>query len=289
MRRARHRGFTLVELLVVIAIISILMGLLLPAVQQAREAAARIQCTNNLKQIGLALHGYHDAHQKLPPSRLDVGFATWAVLILSYLEQDNLYRQWDLPQTYYQQNEVARLTPVKVYFCPSRRASDTLPTASVSGDMPSWGGDSSHTPGALGDYAACVDRSGHDTPEETCPNLDGPFEMKSGRRFVDFKDGQSNTLLVGEKHVPQAKHGEGWWDCSLYNGDYHQCSTRAAGRMFPLTTSPKDPGWKFGSVHTQVVQFCFADGHVQALPESINPHTLELLGLRTDGEVIPDY
>src|SRR5713226_3851460 len=90
----RRSGFTLIELLVVIAIISILMGLLLPAVQKAREAASRISCANNLKQIGLAMHSYEGIHDRVPPSRLSEGMATWLVLILPYVEQDNLYREW---------------------------------------------------------------------------------------------------------------------------------------------------------------------------------------------------
>src|SRR5215472_16283486 len=118
-------GFTLIELLVVIAIIAVLIGLLLPAVQKAREAANRISCANNLKQLGLAMHNYENTLQILPPTRLAVGSATWAVLILPFIEQDNLYRQWNINFTYYQQNPVARLSPVKIYFCPSRRSSNT--------------------------------------------------------------------------------------------------------------------------------------------------------------------
>jgi hypothetical protein len=108
-------------------------------------------------------------------------------------------------------------------------------------------------------------------------------------RFAGITDGLSNTLLVGEKHVPQGKLGVGWWDCSLYNGDYHECSTRAAGRGFPLTTNLRDPGWKFGSLHTHVVQFCFADAHVQPLVDSTSPYTLQLLAQPSDGKVIPDF
>ena len=121
-RHNTHRGFTLIELLVVIAIISVLIGMLLPAVQKAREAAARISCANNLRQIGLAMHLYatdkDPVNPQLPPTRLQRGMATWAVLILPYLEQENLYRQWNLSRHYFEQNEVARRTPVKTYLLP---------------------------------------------------------------------------------------------------------------------------------------------------------------------------
>jgi prepilin-type N-terminal cleavage/methylation domain-containing protein len=161
-----RRAFTLIELLVVIAIISVLIGMLLPAVQKAREAANRITCANNLKQIGLAMHMHHNDHDRLPPSRLSGDRATWAVLILPYLEQDALYRQWNLQWNYVQQTNTARQTAVKGYFCPSRRGpSDGL---SVSGDIirvPD--GPDIHFPGALGDYAVVIDKSGHDAPEET--------------------------------------------------------------------------------------------------------------------------
>jgi hypothetical protein len=119
--------------------------------------------------------------------------------------------------------------------------------------------------------------------------MGGPFQLGTGCRFADFIDGLSNTLLIGEKHVPLGKFGVGWWDCSTYNGDYYQCSCRAGGIEFPLTTNPRDPGWKFGSMHTHVVQFAFGDAHVQALAESIDPRTLELLNQRNDGQVIPSY
>jgi prepilin-type N-terminal cleavage/methylation domain-containing protein len=130
----RQRGFTLIELLVVIAIIAILIGLLVPAVQTVREAANRTQCANNLKQIGLACHLYHDQHKQLPPDRRSaMESPSWAWLILPNLEQNNLYRQWEDGQPYpgidpgKPINAQAKtnageilLTPVPTYFCPSR-------------------------------------------------------------------------------------------------------------------------------------------------------------------------
>jgi prepilin-type N-terminal cleavage/methylation domain-containing protein len=153
-----RRGFTLIELLVVIAIIAILVGMLLPAVQRARESANRISCANNLKQIGLAMHAYHNTNRALPPSRFDLQGATWAVLIMPYLEQKDLFNAWTLSATYYQQNDTARLTALSIYFCPSRpRVSMGSP--SIAGDPPNGPG---NVPGALGDYACNVGTTGMD-------------------------------------------------------------------------------------------------------------------------------
>jgi prepilin-type N-terminal cleavage/methylation domain-containing protein len=168
MSSCRRTAFTLVELLVVIAVISILIGLLLPAVQRARESANRIKCTNNLKQLGLAMHNHHDTFGTLPPNKLGEGMATWAVLILPEIEQDNIYRQWNLDKTYWEQNSIARESRVPVYFCPSRRAPGSTPTLSQKGDgLRAPDGSEIRTPGALGDYAVVIDISGHDAPEET--------------------------------------------------------------------------------------------------------------------------
>jgi prepilin-type processing-associated H-X9-DG protein len=97
------------------------------------------------------------------------------------------------------------------------------------------------------------------------------------------------TLMVGEKHVPLGQWGVGWWDCSMYNGDYPSCSARPAGVDFPLAQSPRDLGMTFGSYHTGVCQFAFADGHVQALANSISPRTLGQLAGRDDGEVVGEF
>ena len=114
-----RRGFTLIELLVVIAIIAILVGLMMPAVQKAREAANRTQCSNNLKQIALAMHLYENTHKRLPPSRLEQR-ASWAWLILPFLEQDNLYRRVNLGLDVNKIDFTPFQINVPIYYCPSR-------------------------------------------------------------------------------------------------------------------------------------------------------------------------
>ncbi len=130
----RKHGFTLVELLVVIAIIGILIGMLLPAVQSVREAARRTQCLNNLRQVGLASINFHDSHGAFPPARISAprdvlfnrydGAESWFVRILPFVEQNNLYRQWDLTIDYEKQAEEALSTPVSTFLCSSRHSVD---------------------------------------------------------------------------------------------------------------------------------------------------------------------
>lgn len=162
-RRRRRTGFTLIETLVVMAIMLILMGLLLPAIQATREAANRTQCANNLKQILLAMHLYENNYKTLPPSRIMLpdgqGGANWAVLILPYLEQHNLFYEWKIDKPYYEQSETARNTPVSLYYCPSRRDAELSPRLSVVGD---YNTEAVQVPGALGDYACNLGSAGTD-------------------------------------------------------------------------------------------------------------------------------
>ncbi|HZN36216.1 MAG TPA: DUF1559 domain-containing protein, partial [Pirellulaceae bacterium] len=167
----RQRGFTLVELLVVIAIIGVLVALLLPAVQAAREAARRSSCQNNLKQIGIATHNFHDTFNFLPPLRLagGDGWATYWVLIMPYMEQGNLQQQWNLQLKYSVQSAAARTAQIKSYYCPSRRSGGVSvaeqfwvtdqtapPNPASAGSTEVRFGPTNNVSGATGDYAACV-------------------------------------------------------------------------------------------------------------------------------------
>ena len=290
-RRARA-GFTLIELLVVIAIIAILVGLMMPAVQSAREAASRISCTNNLKQIALAMHLYHDQTKHLPPTRVPGEGPTWAWLILPNLEQHNLYNQWPYSNgvAFYQAGQLAQQTPVPLYFCPSRRDASTGGLG-LAFKQRNGCGSVQGTPGALGDYAASIGTTGADYPV-TIPNgptiaPNGAFQYATGLRLTDMSDGTSNTILVGEKHVPRGSYGAYPWDCSIYDGHNPTCNVRAGGPDFPVATVPTDPGWKFGSNHPGICQFAFCDGSVQQVVNTVNPVVLGLLTQRNDGLPVP--
>ena len=318
-RETNHRGFTLVELLVVIAIIGILVALLLPAIQAAREAARRTQCINNLKQIGLAIQNYELTKKHVPASREPCGANTWAVALLPYMEETAAESRWNHKAGYYQQLPESRVFQVANYYCPSRRAP---PKLSIIGDTPVDRDltEANNLPGGLGDYAG-VGGDGQPAWDYTDPYTPppngafvhaGPFDENGGPNgsanctgdrvrdgavftyIVTFKritDGLSKTLFVGEKHVHQEGFGRGdYGDASVYNADEAFCFLRYAGKGRPLAVSPTEPrgAWSysnFGSYHTDICNFLLGDGSVRGVATYIDTTTLGYLANRADGQV----
>ncbi|HEX5472200.1 MAG TPA: DUF1559 domain-containing protein [Lacipirellulaceae bacterium] len=307
----RVRGFTLVELLVVIAIIGILVALLLPAIQAAREAARRTQCTNNLKQFAVALQNFHDTNKVVPCARWNAGSPSWMALLMPYIEEANAYALWDFDKPYRDDaNKQAREVSVSMFNCPSRRAPGGLSSDS------SINSPNTNPPGAVADYAACY---GDENPgSQYDPNAKGVIitsygygqpHWSSNISFKRVTDGLSKTFFCGEKHVVQAEFGYRFGDESIYNGGEIQSYCRLVGPNFRLATGPADGArefdlyllssggnqqyqsfwvWLFGSWHPGVCQFAMCDGSVHAISTSIDLETYRRLGDRNDGEVIAD-
>lgn len=296
---APRRAFTLVELLVVITIIGILIALLLPAVQAARESARRAQCSNNLKQIGLAVQMFHDHNKMIPYSREDTR-ETWAWIILPFLEQEPLFSKWETTKMYYDQKDEVRLAVIPGYFCPSRRRPSSAKGGSTEGDV--WqgygDGEGENTPGGLGDYLACAgDPQGRwdyypglksgpdDTPTTPQGAANGVFWRKGQPlTFADIKDGLTNTFLVGEKHIPNNEFGK-QFDSSIFNGD-HGGAFRHAGSGQTLARHLSDSGRRFGSMHPEICQFVMGDGAVRPVPVIISSTILGYMANRKDGEAV---
>ncbi len=295
----RRSGFTLIELLVVIAIISVLIGLLVPAVQRVREAASRLKCKNNLHQIGLALHNYHDRMGAFPPgyktqiasdnSDLGPGWG-WGAFLLDDIEQGNLQRniRFDL-QVSDPANAAVRVVPIPIFVCPSEPRTGTFTVVDANGNGICDVARGSYTAinGVLGVSSDAWDNN-------------GAFIRNQGMRIADIKDGLSTTLMVGERATSMSSST---WTGAVTNGvvpavRYTNVSDQLANAELAsaLVLShgsqdhlPNNPlvfdADATSSFHIQGVNFLFGDGSVQSINNSINGMTYEALLTRANGDV----
>lgn len=326
MRIRKSFGFTLVELLVVIAIIGVLVALLLPAIQAAREAARRNQCVNNLKQIGLALQMHHDTKKLYPqgrnattpgPAVLNPPAGTaptplavsWAFELLPYAEQGQIYNTLaPTARVDDQLNANAMRSPVSIFYCPSRRSpaadrdfdnDDAAPAEASKGVAA--GGDYAGNAGLRDDY-------GNNNLAGEAPGSEGGVLYTYSRNSIrNISDGTSSSFAVGEKYLPteeEARQMEGFnegqlyyyqGDTAFFSGDNTEtilaCTECGMAKGEAPTTGTvvcnvNDLRQQFGSDHPAIANFVFLDGHVSAIQQSVDLITLQRLSTVADDQVV---
>jgi prepilin-type N-terminal cleavage/methylation domain-containing protein/prepilin-type processing-associated H-X9-DG protein len=303
-RRATGRAFTLIELLVVIAIIAILIGLLLPAVQKVREAAARMKCSNNLKQWGLAMHSYHDANGQFPAGAKNNPRQTWVMYLWAYVEQAALAQQNNLNQPFYVAPGTIAGTMnglcganVPIYYCPSDNGSDLNSSGATYQRR-------------RGNYVVNWGNAKYDTAPPSTGNA--PFYHAGGNRgtpgvvkMASITDGTSNTLMISETLMAKSPDDNDW------RGDIH--NDDGVFKFMTLTTpnssSPDVVNWAVGptndpympystsgsqynaarSRHTGGVNAALCDGSIRFFSNSTSAQAWGYMGTMDGGEVIPNF
>jgi len=335
---SRTRGFTLIELLVVIAIIAILIGLLLPAVQKVREAAARMSCQNNLKQMGLAVHNHHDSVGYLPPAIVNSGRwnssgpaslsfypddGAWYVynhsgfvFLLPYIEQDNLYRQYDfkvpgslsspygiaLPPTAgsltsSHPNAFVQSQRIKTFICPSDKSNPEV-VISNTGASDFYQRPNTARSNYLFSAGGLTDYNG---PNDWNLVQAGAFGHNTRVKLAEIRDGTSSTIAIGES--VQIKQGSGTSSifCPYWGSGTHTATigyTPGGDPRFNInapfsTACTNGPScvyaWTFSSYHTGGANFVFCDGSVRFLNQSVAYPTFYALNTRAGGETVSNY
>jgi len=295
-KNCRSAGFTLVELLVVIAIIGLLVSLLLPAVQAAREAARRISCFNNMKQIGLALHNYHDVQTSLPPgwigvdpvSRLplpegETGWS-WASMLLPYLEQSNVQENLiDFNRSVIDPaNDQARIVHLKIYRCPSDPGDHefNLEAEGSPGVVVARLASANY----VGNFGISEIHRCEGAPPGTICHGEGPFYHQSRTRFAEVLDGLSNTLFVGER---SSVYGYSTWVGVVPEGE------ETMERILGIADHPPNTVGihfdDFSSQHPSGANFLFGDGSVRLLGKHLHVEVYYALATQAGGEVIEGF
>ncbi|MFM9966411.1 MAG: DUF1559 domain-containing protein [Planctomycetaceae bacterium] len=289
-----RRGFTLIELLVVIAIIAVLIALLLPAVQQAREAARRSQCKNNLKQIGLAMHNYHDTSLSFPQGWIGVtgnqpdinglnGWG-WASKLLHRIEQRELYHALDFKVSMTDATNTPNiLKSLPVFRCPSDSSTETWVLKNPMG-----------TPLATLATANYVGNFGTDgldaclsfTPGMTCTG-DGVLMHNRTIRLGDIKDGTSSTLLVGERKTRDDLDWHSTWAGIVAGGEENL--QRVLGMADHVPNSPTAHFDDFSSHHATGSFFLMGDGHVRLITSNIDGNVYKKLATRAGNETVGEF
>lgn len=312
----RQRGFTLIELLVVISIIAILISLLLPAVQQAREAARRSQCQNNLKQLGLALHNYASAHNVFPPGAVDGNGndvhqgngegagGNWQVFMLPFLEEEGLWQlavpflnAADPIDGYVLGSSIVATSfghrPVPSLICPTHEYDGRTILGTTNG--------SGLEGMSRGNYAACYGSGGFGIAAQSVRATGGVFGTNSSVRMADIRDGTSHTVALGELRYNSQDQldSRGVWvwgamGASVFSNSTAPNSTAAdqipgcvnSIATFPCTTSTTWPTMfaALRSMHTGGGYATFADGSVKFMSENISSTVWQSLGTRYGGE-----
>ena len=307
--QCNKHGFTLVELLVVITIIGVLISLLLPAVQAARETARRMSCSNNLKQIGLGLHMYHDSYNMLPagwrgydpsdgsPHWFGLPGWAWSASILPYMEQAAIYDSviyFDQP-IHDASNDAARVAKIGIFRCPTDIGENTFDLAG--------GGPSVGTPPAFpiklatGNYIGVfgtfdfhdVCNPSNPTPPYNGCKGNGTFYLNDQIRFADIHDGLSNTLIVGERSSQ-------WYPSTwvgVVTGGQHAVA-RVAGLACSSHHEEEEEeddheAHAFSSMHVGGTNFLFGDGSVKMISESIDQDVFKALATRNAGDIVGAY
>ena len=305
MKATRSKGFTLIELLVVIAIIAILIALLLPAVQQAREAARRSQCKNNLKQWGLALHNYHDTHRIFPPGMTSVGNRFgFHVMLLPFLDQTNLYNQFDFDVNYSTApNLVLREEKFDLLHCPSAFGRDKQPASTSEGWTVHYYGVSGPVGLKLGSATTSWSDWGDYAYAHGAVSTEGILYRQSNTTIADVLDGTSNTMIIGESSGRPSSSGNPFraWtqgiggntapSSSTSGSAAYACKSLYAGIGSVGNYNDGNPEnffshMRFGSNHEGGCHFLFADGSVHFVSENVDFDTYQAAGGRNDGSTL---